>query len=149
MNIIELTKQILNECEIIQDFFPGKSVKVDFINQENNEQCGLISAGDSLQKKSITGIETYKHSFILYARTENISEYQALSNSNFLLELSFYLRGLKLGQEVSILDRKGILNKLECANGMQVSFLTPSVAGPCEYQLQIFATYELNPKEEK
>lgn len=148
MNIIELTKQILNECEIVQDFFPGKFVKVDFINQENDEQCGLISAGDTLQKKSVTGVETYRHSFILYARTENISEYQALANSNFLLNLSFYLRGLTLGQEVSVLDRKGSLNKLECANGMKVSFLTNSVVGPCEYQLQIFATYELNPKED-
>ncbi|MEG0899516.1 MAG: hypothetical protein RSF40_07400 [Oscillospiraceae bacterium] len=145
MNIIETVKGILNECPLIAQF--TNDIQIDF-TKDTPTNFGLSSSGDTLVKESITGVQTRRHNFILFAVNQSISDYDRLNNSTFMLDLEYYLEAIKgnaITATVGNSTKIGALEKLSCANAMLFSIPNGDINNGCVYQLQIIAEYKLNP----
>lgn len=141
MNIIELVKSILSNYSEISKF--TNDIAVDFLDN-SPANFGLYSTGDELVKEDILGNPKRRHSFVLYANKQSYTDYDRLCNSNFLLDLNYWLETQK-GQEIIVeIDNKtitGELIKLSSANGMLFNIPTGNLNDGVTYQLQIYADY--------
>ena len=143
MNIIETVKTILSSYDKISEFTNG--VAVDFINNTPTN-FSLSPIGDELIKEDLLGKQFRRHSFILYANQQSVTDFDRLNNSGFLLELGYYLEtvnGNIFTVEINGETRTGELKKLSSAKGMLFSIPTGNVNNGITYQLQIFAEYIL------
>jgi len=144
MNIIELVKQILSDCPLVQDL--SGSINIDY-TEDNPVSFGLYPTGDQLLKEDILGNQDRQHNFVLYAVFQSFNDYDRLANSTFLLNLAYYLEKAATGQDVEVtVDNKtlhGKLNKLSSANGMLYGYQNETLSGPVTYQIQIQAQYRI------
>jgi len=140
MNIIETIKSILTGYSGITQF--TNSISVDFMDNSPTN-FGLYSTGDELIKEDVLGNQTRRHSFVLYANQQSYTDYDRLANSNFLLDLNYWLESQK-GQEITSGTRTGELVKLSSANGMLFDIPTGDINDGITYQLQIYAEYIVN-----
>lgn len=143
MNVIEATKKILSNYKKISEFSSG--VQIDFtINEPTN--FGLSSIGDTLIKEDVLGNQKRKHSFVLYAVNQAYEDYDRLSNSNFLLELAYWLETQK-GQSIDIvigdIVKKGEITKISTANAMIFNVPTGNIRDGVMYQIQIYVEYKV------
>lgn len=147
MNVIEVVREILTKCSLVEQF--TNHVHVDFTENISGD-FGLYSIGDSLVKEDILGNQTRQHNFVLYAHNQSFNDYDRLVNSTFLLELSHWLEKVK-GQEISEVingvELTGELISLTSANGMLYGVPTGDINDGVMYQLQIYARYTLESEE--
>ena len=143
MNVIEVTKKILSDYKKISEFSNG--VQVDFTTNEPTN-FGLSSIGDTLIKEDVLGNQKRKHSFVLYAVNQAYEDYDRLSNSNFLLELAYWLE-IQRGQSIDIvigdIVKKGEITKISTANAMIFSVPTGNLNDGVMYQIQIYVEYKV------
>lgn len=144
MNIIELVKQLLDDCPLISNL--SGEIDIDFT--EDTQPCfGLYPTGDQLLKEDVLGNQDRQSNFVLYAVFDSINDYQRLANSTFLLDLTYWLEQVASDQaiEVTINEQTvfGTLTKLSSANGMLYGYQNGTLSGPVTYQLQIYAQYHL------
>ena len=139
MNIIEKVREILTNYEGINQF--TNTVHVDFTESEDVDY-GLSSTGDSLIRTDVLGSQIRQHNFVLYARKEFLEDYNRLANSNWLLELNYWLEQQK-GQEITAGDKIGKITKLWSANGMLFDIPNGDVNKGVLYQLQVYAEYKI------
>jgi hypothetical protein len=145
MNIIELVKQLLTDYPRMSEFTGG--VHVDF-TENISGNCGLSSIGDQRIKEDILGNQDRQHNFVLYAVNQSINDYDRLTNSTFLLELTYWLERAAKGQAIEVtIDEQtsfpGILTKFSSTNAMLYSIPTGDINDGITYQLQIYAQYHL------
>lgn len=102
-------------------------------------------------KEDIVGNQQRQHNFILYANFNGLNEYQALTNSSFLLELAYWLEKAAIGQIVEVPTKErtltGKLTEITSANGLLYGYQNESLTGPVTYQLQIYAKYLVESEE--
>lgn len=134
MNIIEKVKEILKEYPKISEFV--NDIHIDFTDSES-KSYGLSSIGDTLLKKDILDNQIRQHNFVLYARAEAYEDFDRLQNSNFLLELNYWLEKQK-----NIEIDGGKIISLSSANGMLYEIPNSDLNNGVLYQLQIYAEYE-------
>lgn len=134
MNIIEKVKEILKEYPKISEFV--NDIHIDFTDSES-KSYGLSSIGDTLLKKDILDNQIRQHNFVLYARAEAYEDFDRLQNSNFLLELNYWLEKQK-----NIEIDGGKIISLSSANGMLYEIPNSDLTNGVLYQLQIYAEYE-------
>lgn len=134
MNIIEKVKEILKEYPKISEFV--NDIHIDFTDSES-KSYGLSSIGDTLLKKDILDNQIRQHNFVLYARAEAYEDFDRLQNSNFLLELNYWLEKQK-----NIEIDGGKITSLSSANGMLYEIPNSDLNNGVLYQLQIYAEYE-------
>lgn len=149
MNIIELTRKIINDFPKINEFSNG--VHIDYTDDGKDNEFGLSSTGDTLIKKDILGNETRRHSFVLYAINRAYDDYNRLSNSSFLLELGYYLEKIKNLDFFIDMDSETIKGKLvdiTSSNGMLYSWQDGTVNEMVAYQIQIYVNYKIE-REDK
>lgn len=151
MNIIELVRKLLTEYPEMEKF--TNKVHIDFTKNDEESDFGLSSTGDEKIKEDILGNQIRKHSFVLYAINQAFNDYERLSNSTFLLDLSYWLESIEEGEyeiEVTIRERKrkGVLKSISCANAMIFDVPTEDVNDGVMYQIQVYAEYTLE-REEK
>ena len=143
MNVIEATKKILSNYKKISEFSSG--VQIDFTTNEPTN-FGLSSIGDTLIKEDVLGNQKRKHSFVLYAVNQAYEDYDRLSNSNFLLELAYWLETQK-GQSIDIvigdIVKKGEITKISTANAMIFNVPTGNIRDGVMYQIQIYVEYKV------
>lgn len=148
MNIIETVRDVIAEFPRITELSGG--VKIDFADSSPGN-CGLYPTGDQMLEEDILGNQQRQHNFILYAIFNGLSEYQALANSTFLLELSYWLEKSAKGQDIEVPIGDTILNgkltEITSANGMLYGYQNESLTGPVTYQLQIYAKYLVESEE--
>lgn len=141
MNIIETVRSILESFPKISDIC--SEVHIDIPDPEPTSY-GLSSTGDELITEDILGNQLRQHSFMLYTTYSSLNDYERLSNSTALLELSLWLKE-QTGCEVetTICDNTytGRLEKLTAANGMLISVPQENEMDGVQYQLQIIAEY--------
>ena len=144
MNVIEKVRELLTNYPKISEF--SNNIYVDF-NDENPTSFGLSSSGDTLLNEDVLGNQTRQHNFVLYALNQSFNDFDRLSNSTFLLELSYWLERQK-GHPIEVtIDSKtvnGEITKLSSANGMAYNVPTGDINNGIMYQLQIYAQYTLN-----
>lgn len=144
MNIIEVVKQILTDCPLVQDL--SGSINIDY-TEDSPVSFGLYPTGDQLLKEDILGNQDRQHNFVLYAVFQSFTDYDRLANSTFLLNLAYYLEKAVTGQEIEITINNetvsGKLTKLSSANGMLYGYQDGTLSGPVTYQIQIYAQYHI------
>lgn len=142
MNIIEVVKQILTDCPLVQDL--SGSINIDY-TEDSPVSFGLYPTGDQLTKENILGNQDRRHNFVLYAVFQSFTDYDRLANSTFLLNLAYYLEKAATGQEIEVTINNetvsGKLTKLSSANGMLYGYQDNTLSGPVTYQIQIYADY--------
>lgn len=134
MNVIEKVKNILKNYSKIREFV--NDIHIDFTDSVA-KSYGLSSTGDTLLSEDILGNQIRQHNFILYARAEAYEDFDRLQNSNFLLELNYWLET----QEDLTIDG-GKITSLSSANGMLYEIPDGDLNNGVLYQLQIYAEYE-------
>ena len=80
MNIIEVVKQILTDCPLVQDL--SGSINIDY-TEDSPVSFGLYPTGDQLTKENILGNQDRRHNFVLYAVFQSLRDYDRLANSTF------------------------------------------------------------------
>lgn len=144
MNIIEKVIEILQSFPKIAEVC--NTIHVDFADPEPTSY-GLSSTGDTLIKEDILENQVRQHSFMLYSTFSGINDYERISNSTALLELSQWLEK-RIGEEViSTIDGieyHGEITKLNAENGMLYNVPQENMIDGVQYQLQIIAEYTVN-----
>ena len=150
MTIIDFMRQKLSEYPKIQEFLLGEELHIDFTDG-NATSYGLSSSGDSLLKEDVLGNQQRRHSFVLYAVCQSFTDYCRVANSNFLLELAYWLERLPEEDvlEVNIGDEvlPGRFLKATTANAMAMQPMGATVNDGVLYQIQIYANYEIRMEE--
>lgn len=143
MNIIEAVKTIIADYEHISDF--SGDVDIDF-TKETSGNMGLFPTGDSLIKTDILGNKTRRHTFQLMATARSFTDFDRLSNSNWLLEFSYYLDGIRNLIIDENANEKVSITKITPANAMLYGYLNRDAQDGVVYQLQISAEYKTERK---
>lgn len=141
MNIIEKMKSILQSFPKISEVC--NEVHIDFADPEPTNY-GLSSMGDELVKEDVLGNQTRQHTFMLYSTFSGVNDYERLSNSGALLELSVWLKnqiGEKVETEIDGEICKGEITKISAENGMLYAIPQENTIDGMQYQMQIIAQY--------
>ena len=150
MTIIDYMKQKLSEYPKISEFLAGEEIHVDFTDP-GPVNYGLSSSGDSLVKEDLLGNQTRRHNFALYAVGQSYTDYNRLANSNFLLELSYWLEHLpeEDGLTVRIGEKElpARFLKATAANAMSMGLMGDTIDKGVMYQLQTNAQYFVESEE--
>lgn len=146
MTIIDFMRKKLSEYPKIQEFLAGEELHIDFTDPDATSY-GLSSAGDSLVKADIRGNQQRRHNFVLRAVNQSFTDYCRLTNSNFLLELSYWLERLQEEEGIQVeIDGEivtGRFLKATTANAMAMQPMGATINDGVLYQIQIYATYQL------
>ena len=149
MTIIDFMRQKLTEYPKISEFLVDGDIHVDFTAPGSS--YGLSSNGDSLVKEDLLGNQTRRHNFAMYAVAPSFTDYCRLANSNFLLEMGYWLDSLPEeggitayidGQEAPARFQKAITS-----NAMAMQPMGETVNDGILYQIQIQVTYKIESEE--
>lgn len=144
MTIIDFMKEKLTAYPKISEFLAGNDIHIDF-TEPDPVNYGLSSTGDSLIKENIRGGQTRQHNFVMYAVGQSYTDYNRLANSNFLLELAYWLERLpeEDGITVNIGDQEvpARFLKATTANAMSMGLMGDTIDKGVMYQIQIYARY--------
>ena len=150
MTIIDFMRKKLSEYPKIQEFLAGEELHIDFTDPDATSY-GLSSSGDTLVKEDLLGNQQRRHNFVLYAVNQSFTDYCRLANSNFLLELGYWLERLpeEDGSYVDTGDEilTGRFIKATTANAMAMQPMGATVNDGVLYQIQIYANYEIKMEE--
>ena len=144
MNIIETVRSILESFPKISEVC--NSIHIDFTDPEPTSY-GLSSTGDELIYEDVLGNQRRQHSFMLYTTYSSMNDYERLSNSAALLELSVWLKeqtGGTIDTVIGSTTYTGTLEKLTASNGMLYSVPQENELDGVQYQLTIIAEYTVN-----
>lgn len=151
MTIIDYMRQKLTEYPKISEFLAGDDIHIDF-TEPDPVNYGLSSTGDALLKEDVLGNQIRQHNFIMYAVGQSFTDYNRIANSNFLLELSYWLENLpeEDGIEVNIGEktRAAVFLRATTANAMSMGLMGETIDQGVMYQLQIQARYKVESEEE-
>ena len=138
MNVIEKTQQIISEYPEISKF--TNEIDIDFTSNEPTS-FGLSSTGDSLVREFLTGKQIRQHNFVMYATQDSFNSFQRLSNSNFLIDFTYWLETQK-----NIDIDEGKILRMWTSNAMAYEVPSGDINDGIRYQVQIYVEYE---KEEQ
>ena len=144
MNIIETVRSILESFPKISEVC--NSIHIDFTDPEPTSY-GLSSTGGELIYEDVLGNQRRQHSFMLYTTYSSMNDYERLSNSAALLELSVWLKeqtGGTIDTVIGSTTYTGTLEKLTASNGMLYSVPQENELDGVQYQLTIIAEYTVN-----
>lgn len=146
MTIIDFMRQKLTEYPKISEFLGVDDIHIDF-TEPDPINYGLSSTGDQLIREDVLGNQIRQHNFALYAVGQSFTDYNRLANSNFLLELGYYLERLPEQDEITVMvgDEKltGTFLKATTANAMSMGLMGETINEGVMYQLQIQAQYKV------
>lgn len=150
MTIIEYMRQKLTDYPKISEFLAGDDIHIDFTDPAP-VNYGLSSTGDSLVKEDLLGNQTRQHNFVLYAVGQSFTDYNRLANSNFLLELAYWLERLPEEDGITAAageqELKGRFLKATTANAMNMGLMGETIDQGVMYQIQIYAQYKIESEE--
>ncbi len=142
MNVIETIKQILTDCNILDDF---NGIHVDYTEGETGE-AGLFSSGANKVGEDLIGNPKYRINLTLYTGLQSANDYDRLRNSDLLLRLTYYLDRLKyiaITEEVNGAQYSGEITRISCANALLFDYPYGDPMQGVRYQLQIAVDYSI------
>lgn len=150
MTIIDFMRQKLTEYPKISEFLAGEDIHVDFTDPAP-VNYGLSSTGDTLVKEDLLGNQIRQHNFVLYAAGQSFTDYNRLANSNFLLELAYWLERLPEAEGLSVtIDGREMIGrflKSTTANAMSMGLMGETIDKGVMYQIQIYAEYKIESED--
>lgn len=151
MTIIDFMRDKLSNYPHIAEFMGGEKIHIDFTEGEPNNY-GLSSTGDTLVSEDILGNQKRKHSFVLYAVGMSYTDYNRVINSNFLLELAYWLERLPEQDGIDFIMNDGTtmaakFTKATSANAMSMNLMGDTINEGIMYQLQVYAEYEVESED--
>lgn len=150
MTIIDYMRQKLTEYPKISEFLSGDDIHIDFTDPAP-VNYGLSSTGDSLVKEDVLGNQIRQHNFVLYAVGQSFTDYNRLANSNFLLELAYWLEHLSdadgLTADIGDQELPARFLKATTANAMSMGLMGDTIEQGVMYQLQIYAHYKVESED--
>lgn len=150
MTIIDFMRKKLTEYPKISEFLAGDDIHIDF-TEPNPVNYGLSSNGDKLLNEDLLGKQIRQHNFVMYAVRQSFTDYNRLANSNFLLELAYWLESLPEEEGITATiegeELKGKFLKATAANAMSMGLMRDTIDKGVMYQLQIYAKYKLESEE--
>lgn len=150
MTIIDFMREKLTEYPKISEFLASGDIHIDF-TEPDPESYGLSSTGDKLVSEDILGNQIRQHNFVMYAAGQSFTDYNRLANSNFLLELAYWLERLPEQNGIAVTvdgeELTGRFIKATTANAMSMGWMGETVNDGCMYQLQIYAQYKIESEE--
>ena len=150
MTIIDFMRQKLTEYPKISEFLTGDSIHIDFTDPDPINY-GLSSTGDSILKEDVLGNQIRQHNIVLFAAGQSYTDYNGLANSNFLLELAYWLERLPEEEGITAVigdeERPGRFLKATTANAMSMGLMGDTIDQGVMYQLQIYARYKIESEE--
>ena len=139
-------RQKLTEYPKISEFLAGDDIHIDFTDP-SPVNYGLSSTGDSIVKQDILGNQIRQHNFVMYAVGQSYIDYNRLANSNFLLELAYWLEDLPEEAGIEAIVDGEVFNgrfiKASSANAMAMNPMGESMNDGVMYQIQIYAQYKI------
>lgn len=151
MTIIDFMRKKLTEYPKISEFLADDDIHIDFTDPDP-VNYGLSSTGDTLLKEDILGNQVRQHNFVMYAVGQSFTDYNRLANSNFFLELSYWLEHLpeQDGITVTIEDQElpARFLKATTANAMSMGLMGTAINQGVMYQIQIYARYFVESEDE-
>lgn len=149
MTIIDFMRQKLTEYPKISEFLVGGDIHVDFT--ESGSGYGLSSNGDSLIKEDLLGNQIRQHNFAMYAVAPSFTDYCRIANSNFLLELGYWLEHLPeedgIQVEIDGQDLRGRFLKAIPSNAMAMQPMGETINDGILYQIQVQVTYKIESED--
>lgn len=150
MTIIDYMRKTLTEYPKISEFLSGDDIHIDFTDPAP-VNYGLSSTGDSLVKEDVLGNQIRQHNFVLYAVGQSFTDYNRLANSNFLLELAYWLEHLPeddgLTADTGDQELPAHFLKATTANAMSMGLMGDTIEQGVMYQLQIYAQYKVESED--
>lgn len=150
MTIIDFMRKKLTEYPKISEFLVSDDIHIDF-TEPGAVNYGLSSSGDKLVSEDILGNQVRQHNFVMYAVGQSFTDYNRIANSNFLLELAYWLESLPVEDGITVsVDGKeltGRFIKATTANAMSMGWMGETVNDGCMYQFQIYAQYKIESEE--
>lgn len=150
MTIIDFMRQKLNEYPKIAEFLVDGDIHIDFTDSAPTNY-GLSSNGDTLLKEDVLGNQTRQHNFAMYAVAQSFTDYCRLANSNFLLELAYWLESLPEEGELEVEMGERVVTwkflKATTANAMAMQPMGETVNDGVLYQMQIYVKYIVESEE--
>ena len=150
MTSIDFMRQKLTEYPKISEFLAGEDIHVDFTDPAP-VNYGLSSTGDTLVKEDLLGNQIRQHNFVLYAAGQSFTDYNRLANSNFLLELAYWLERLPEAEGLSVtIDGREMIGrflKSTTANAMSMGLMGETIDKGVMYQIQIYAEYKIESED--
>lgn len=144
INIIETMRKILEDFPKISTVC--NEIHIDFADPDPTSY-GLSSIGDKLLSEDILGNQTRQHSFLLYSTFSGINDFERLSNSEALTELSVWLSRqteIKITAEYDGETYNGEIIEISAGNGMLYAVPQGNRISGMRYQLQIEVQYTVN-----
>lgn len=144
MNIIETMRKLLEDFPKIAEVC--NEIHIDFADPEPTGY-GLSSVGDKLISEDVLGNQTRQHSFLLYSTFSGINDFERLSNSTALTELSVWLSrqtGIEVTTEQDGEIYSGEITAISAGNGMLYAVPQGNRVSGMRYQLQIEVQYTVN-----
>lgn len=141
MNIIETVRSLLESFPKISEVC--NEIHIDFADPEPTSY-GLASTGDSLISEDILGNQKRRHTFMLYSTFSGINDYERMTNSSSLTELSQWLsmqRGIPIISVIDGENHPGELISLKSENGTLYEVPQENYIDGVQYQLQLTADY--------
>lgn len=146
MTIIDFMRQKLTEYPKISEFLGADDIHIDF-TEPDPINYGLSSTGDQLIREDVLGNQIRQHNFSLYAVGQSFTDYNRLANSNFLLELGYYLERLPEQDGITTMvgdeELTGTFIKATTANAMSMGLIGETINDGVMYQIQIQAQYKI------
>ena len=150
MTIIDFMREKLTSYPKISEFMGGLDIHIDFTDPDPTNY-GLSSTGDSLIREDVLGNQIRQHNFVRYAVAQSFTDYNRLANSNFMLELAYWLERLPEEDGISVeVDNQTITGrflKATSANAMAMQPMTEDINDGVLYQIQIYAQYKIESED--
>lgn len=150
MTIIDFMREKLTSYPKISEFMGDADIHIDFTDPDPINY-GLSSTGDSLIREDVLGNQIRQHNFVMYAVAQSFTDYNRLANSNFLLELAYWLERLPEEDGLSVdIDGQTLTGKFlkaTTANAMAMQPMTEDINDGVLYQIQIYARYKIESEE--
>lgn len=146
MTIIDFMRKKLTEYPKISEFLGADDIHIDF-TEPDPINYGLSSTGDQLIQEDVLGNQIRQHNFELRAVGQSFTDYWRLTNSNFLLELGYYLEHLPEQDGITVMvgdeELTGTFIKATTANAMSMGLIGETINDGVMYQIQIQARYKI------
>lgn len=142
MNVIETLQKSITACPLMAKF---NELHIDY-TEPNDGQAGLFFNGTSMVGQTVSGDSKWTARFVLYTFCETFEDYQRLSASNLLLELTYYLQslnGIEITETVNGEERTGEIQNVTASNGMLYRLVNANYDKGGQYQIQVSVNYTI------